>query len=147
MTPRELLALTPKKIERDFSCLFDGWRSFVPEVGCEASSFVTTESERIEVRVYEHHVFSCMRRIWRLAAVFFDGLPVMIMQSAGREGDDHTHRFVVDVASYHAMVGHMLSLMREDAIDDRDTGRVSMDDDIPDLARFYGCELGGRFEG
>lgn len=148
MTPRELLAREPETIGHDFAVLFYGRDILVPELGENPQRFTTTVSERIEIRVYKHHTFSCGRRFWRLAAVFFDGEPVMITQNAGREGDDHVHRFIVDAARYGAMVGHLLSLLREVAFDDhRDTTRISMDDDVAGLTSFYCGELDGRFEG
>lgn len=147
MTPRQLLALTPEKIEHDFGYLFGGWTSFMTDVAANASAFTTTVSPRIEIRVYKHHVYDCGRRIWRLAAVFFDGEPVMITQNAGREGDDHAHCFVVDIERRRAMAMHMTTLLCEDPIDDRNTTRVSLDDEIQDLVSFYFGSLNERFDG
>ncbi len=44
-------------------------------------------SVRLSIRTHKYFNFDG-RRFWRLASVWFDNKPVMIIQNAGREGDD-----------------------------------------------------------
>jgi hypothetical protein len=40
------------------------------------------------------------RRYWNLSMVYFGIIPIMLVQNAGREGDDHAHRFIFNVEKY-----------------------------------------------
>jgi hypothetical protein len=150
MTPHELLTREPSSIEHDFSVLAGTYFNFIPEVGDDfliKYRFLSTESPRIEICVFKHFAFDS-RRFWRLAAVYFDGEPVMITQNAGREGDDHAHRFILDRKVYDEMIRHIVALPRrpEDAVDDGKSTTVTMDEDLGErLTSFYGDKLDGYF--
>lgn len=138
----ELLQRTPEKVSRDLSYLF-GSTCFVPEAldhaGYVAVDLVPPgESDRIEVRVFKEHNFD-YRRIWRLAAVYLDGEPVMVIQNAGREGDDYARRFIVDRERYYQLVQaiQMIPRSRKEEMEDL----YSMEDDIEKLTTFYGASL------
>ena len=79
-----------------------------------------------------------------MASVWFDGEVVMITQNAGREGDDHSKRFLLDTANYIKMVNYIQSLITPD-IKNTTLEVVSLESDIPDLNKFYGDELDGFF--
>jgi hypothetical protein len=146
-TPNELYALEPEKVltgvfnEHDYiwwGCYFN----HVPEID-EYADY--EDSDKLEVRIYKDFDFDG-RRFWRLASIWYDGQPVMIIRNAGREGDDHVSRFVTDRARYIEMVAHILSLqkVKEDEINDEDF--VDPDEEVTNLLEFYGNSLFGWFE-
>lgn len=49
------------------------------------------------------------RRYAAMHTVWFDELPVFIVQNAGREGDDHFNRWVTDLPRYLQLLGYLQS--------------------------------------
>lgn len=96
-------------------------------------------NERVTVRTIEDHVHSCGRRIWRLATVWLDERPVMVIQNAGREGDDHVKRFITDSMAFLEMFIYLRSLARQDV---PDCNAVAAAEEIEGLDAFYGHKLG-----
>lgn len=97
---------------------------------------------KIEVRIIKHFNFD-YRRFWRLATVWFEGSPVMVIQNAGREGDDHRERFITDPEAFKRMLSYISSLVprKEPKIPS-----VAADAEIKELADFYSHHLDGIFE-
>lgn len=62
----------------------------------------------------------------------------MVVQRAGREGDDHKARFVTDAAAYAEMVSYLKALLGEQVV------AVAADQDIMGLDEFYGNKLDGK---
>jgi len=146
MTPAELYARTPESITFELYCLMGCYYNFIPEI--EESDFhwngELKGNTRISIHIYKDFNFDG-RRFWRLASVKFDDDFVMIIQNAGREGDDHTARFITNENAYVKMVEYIRTLLpvipeegREDV--------VSENDNFPGLADFYGNSLDGYFE-
>jgi len=157
MKPSELYAREPEKVVEPFAVSTDpaGLQleyftgSYYNHLGSEDFDVWGIESiqrsTRVEVKVYKDFDFDG-RRFWRLLSVWFDRQPVMILQNAGREGDDYVDRIITDGARYGAMVTHIHSLIRykqgevfEEDIHDQDEDYISLDD-------FYGNNLDGIFE-
>lgn len=65
---------------------------------------------RITIKTHVNHDFDG-RRIWAIRSVWLDGLPVMIIQNAGREGDDHRERYITSKKRFLEMLGYMETLM------------------------------------
>lgn len=146
MKPSELYSRKPEESSHDLEYLMGCYYNFIPEV-TEAEMMyngVLKENTRVEIRVYKDFDFDG-RRFWRLCSIMFDERPVMIIQNAGREGDDHTARFITDLDAYKKMIGYIRTLLPAPAMEDVEDV-VSEDDNIPDLTRFYGNELDGYFE-
>lgn len=148
MTPRELLKRDPETTEHDFALLIGSYYSFIPEIGDDNTvlwEFLTTEHPRITIKIYKHFHFD-YRRFWRLASVWFDDHPVMITQNAGREGDDHAKRFVLDVPRYQKMVEEIAKLPRKPSAVSEVEDVVELDEDLGEsLTSFYGDNLDGYF--
>jgi hypothetical protein len=149
MTPAELLARPVEDVEVNLSILVGCYYNFVPEATADMNEFVCPEDDRVEIRVFKHFNFD-YRRFWRLAAVYLDGEPVMITQNAGREGDDHAHRYILDEERYRELVGLIASMPRkpnDHIVHQKDQDRTSvvkMDEQLGDkLEKFYGDELDG----
>jgi hypothetical protein len=61
------------------------------------------------------------RRYWNLSMVYFGIIPIMMVQNAGREGDDHAHRFIINVDSYKEIMeyygkGHDITINDDTSI-------------------------------
>lgn len=56
------------------------------------------------------------RKVWVVGIVFYYNSPVMLFQNAGREGDDHYSRYIIDQDAYYMMVGYLLSLVKNEKI-------------------------------
>ena len=144
MKPRDLYEMAPESTTMDIFDLNNGhYYDHIPEIGVDDWWNIDfSKNSRIEIRTIKYHCFDG-RRTWELRTVWFDNKPVMVIQNAGREGDDYAKRYVTDRDAYTKMVGYLLSLMR--------TGNFSdtvhdMDEDIPDLGTFWGYSLGGTFD-
>jgi hypothetical protein len=142
----DLLQRKPDRIECDFSMLFGHYYCFVPEAedhaGNDAWRLSTHDSPRIEIRIYKDHHYD-HRRFWRLAAVYFDGEPVMITQNAGREGDDFHRRFIVDQHRYFGLVRAILEIpSKMECKGEPLNDLCSPDEDLGDaLTAFYNAHL------
>jgi len=112
-TPNDVYALEPEKIlSAEFNtheyiwwgCYFN----HIPEIDQYGKY---EDSDRISIRIYKEFDFDG-RRFWRLASIWLDDSPVMIIRNAGREGDDFCDRFVTDRKKYVELVAHILSLKK-----------------------------------
>lgn len=135
MTPNELYKIPgdepPDKYLLNHDNLPEVWPVYYePEV--------LDKADWIKIINHGYHQFD-YRRYWQLASVWFMDKPVMIIQEAGREGDDHRKRFITDVPLFWQMAGYLQALRvfknepPKDAIDP--------DRDDPKLTEFYGNEL------
>jgi hypothetical protein len=148
MTINELYKRKPEKIDNDMNCLFGHYYNHIPEIeefNCYAYFDPDKiEHPRVEIHYYKDFCFDG-RRVWVLAAVKFDNEFVMVIQNAGREGDDHSARFVTDKTRYTTMVAYLRSLLPDNEEEDSTT-ETPIDENIPSLTHFYGNDLDGIFE-
>ena len=146
-TPNELYKMEPERVTNDISYLVGCYYNHVKEVGEEWAEYETPFlAERIEVRYLKDYDFDG-RRVWKLATVWFDGEPVMITQNAGREGDDHSARFITDGKLFMKMCHYIKTQIPLTPIP-KTAGPSVVDpgEDIQDLTEFYGNSLDGPFE-
>jgi hypothetical protein len=68
----------------------------------------------------------------------------MVIQNAGRGGEDHREKFVTDGEGYMSMIRHITSLLPSDLVGP--TNIVGIDDSIDELTNFYSQSLNGPFE-
>lgn len=116
----------------------------IPEVRNNMRDNVTTD--RVVVKYIKNHCFDG-RRIWRLGTVWFDGEPVMVIQNAGWEGDEHRCRFITDESRFIEMCKHIHNLWDEGLNLDHLCTIHTPEEDFGDkLTTFYGYSLGGQFE-
>ena len=132
MTPVEIYALEPIEIWSflDYQELIF---QHIPECNAYGDYLDTIY---IKCKVYANKDFDS-RRFWLLASIWFKNEPVMIIQNAGREGDDHTKRFITNVTSYCKMVSYIHTVLAKNYCKDI----VPIDKNIPELTEFYGNEL------
>lgn len=94
------------------------------------------EAKRMETR---YLVDRCPdgRRTWTLGSVWFDGKPVMVVNSSGRDGDEYHERWITDSEQYGQMVSWLHSLANHGEV----TGYVKADSIIPAMTEFYGSTI------
>lgn len=145
MTPNELYARADYEISHCLSLLFpcNGFSKHLPEIA-DGGIYGFQDQEEVVFRVYKDFDFDG-RRFWRLASVWLNGKPVMILQNAGREGTDHCERFITDVEAYKALVKTVQKYVIPDPTEPDIEDIVSPDDERPGLIEFYGSHLDGHF--
>lgn len=130
LTPKDLYEMK-STATLDALALRGCYYNHVPEAGDFAR---LADRPRVQVRVVGY-VNIDGRRYWRLATVWFDAKPVMVVQNGGREGDDHSRRFVTDVTLFLEMVEYL----KDEA--NNDIEAVPLSYDGADLVSFYGRSL------
>lgn len=140
MKPSELYKTEPIRVDADISPLFGCYFNHMPEIADDYWRIAAAKikNHRLEIRYYKDHSYDG-RRIWRLASVWLDGEPFMIIQNAGREGDDHHARFITDTERYKEAVAYVKSIVPPDFAELPDVVRA--DEDIPTLTEFYSDSL------
>lgn len=134
MTANELYNLKPKNVTKEIYNLYKHIDILDSFCNYEAN-------ERVEVKEIISYCFDG-RRVWNLSTVWFDGNPVMVIQEAGREGDDHVADYVTDKERYREMIQYLRSLEEEDD----NYSFLEPDKDEPNLTSFYGHELSDFYD-
>lgn len=150
MSPNDLYAMTPQKVSYATDDLFGCYYNHVPEVVEDIASKLRfkefpQDPARLEIRYVQHHDFDFCR-FWRLATVWFDGKPVMVLQNAGREGDDWARRIVTDGALYKEMLAYIWTFAMLELKKDASAVSVAVVDpaaDYKNIESFYGYGLNG----
>ena len=147
MKPSELFTLPVQRTTNDLLCICSSFGhsqgNFLPEIIPDWIDTPELISDRAEVRFLKDWNFDG-RRVWILATVWLDENPVMILQSAGREGRDHSKRFIVDEVQFIELCEHVQSMLPI-AYDGNDL--TGFHDEMGDvLTDFYGYKLGGMFK-
>lgn len=134
MTPIELYAMTPVGKTRSTKMLAAFHYTHVPEAG--VTPRLCENDARVEIRVLGHMAIGKIRKrkMWRLATVWFDKQPVMIIQNGGRKGF-HAKRFITDVTLFEQLIVHLTSPYV------LPFGNVAAYEDVPGLAEFAGFTL------
>lgn len=146
MNAKDLYNMDVESSTKSLSPLTGSYYNFVPEINTDDTWLGGLENDKVVIKTvkcfyYDH------RRLWLLQTVWYDNKPVMIIQNAGREGDDHTERFITDISTYKNMIEYINSLIVHN-----DNYTTSMNDYIDDheniesLTNFYGQSLFGEFK-
>lgn len=136
MNANEIYKLKPLRETQELYELCGFYYNHVPEIDIyDINSSLNT---KISIKEHCYHNFDG-RRYWKLSSVWYEDKPVMIIQNAGREGDDHAKRFITDIELYSTMVDYLLTLQNKPQIRERDV--ISDDVDMPELTNFYGHDL------
>lgn len=144
MTPQQLYNREPESINNDISVLWGCYYCHVPELENPMIGHNSINSDRVQIKYYKNHCFDG-RRVWILASVWFDQLPVMIIQNAGREGDDWAERYITEVERYCLMIEHIQSILPI-TIQTNPDDTVDQHNDIQSLSSFYNYDLDGYFD-
>lgn len=152
----DLLATEPKEVIKNISPLF-GWDYcqlhdiHVPEVygvlgDVDMLALEKVETDEIEIHEFHRRVED-YRRFHVIFGVKFRGEWVMVCRNAGREGDDHSSRFILDVDRYREMVVYVSGVVARVKVaealqrDDGKTVVVAPDGEVEDLYEFYGEDV------
>lgn len=144
MKPMELYALKPESCSHELGILHGFHYNHLPELEHDVLP-AEDPDKRVVLRYYKNFYFD-HRRFWALAAVCFDGMPFMIIQNAGREGDDWAKRFVTSEYTYRAAVKYLKSIALVPEVTDMTNDLVDPEVDNGSLTAFYGNSLDGHFE-
>ena len=131
----EIYNLKPKTITKDIYCLNGFYYNHVPEI--DFSNIDYDLNKKIEIKYYVDYCFDG-RRTWKLASVWYDDKPVMIIQNAGREGDDHHERFITDKNLYFDIIKYLQSLIISEEIEEELDDLIDEGIEIDNLTNFYG---------
>jgi len=147
-TPRQIYEMPCVEKSKDLTILVGCYYNYLPAL--PSSIEALGEDHAIEIRYVENHQFDT-RRIWVLGSVWYKGKPVMVIQNAGREGDDHAKCFVTDVTMYCEMVQHLLvQCAKNTKVElqaDEKISIVDIEAEIPNLTEFYSYDLASvKFE-
>jgi hypothetical protein len=105
------------------------------------------EDPHFEIRIIEHH-HTDTRRYWRTATVWLNSKPVMVVQNAGRDGDDWIRHWVTDQPLYFELCQYVRSeVLRLIAPKIRDELRdpqllIDPNTQIKELDEYYGRRFG-----
>lgn len=81
------------------------------------------------------------RRIWALGYATFDDIPFMIIQNAGREGDDHVQEYVFNKEVYEQAGNLLLDIQKDIPRWIRDIEIYDIEEHNENLNSFYGLTL------
>jgi len=141
MKPFDLYNREPVRVDTDLSVFFGCYYNHMPECDLENRHTIdSSKNSRIEIHYWKDFWYDS-RRCWRLSGAYLDGEPFMIMQNAGREGDDYHARFITNADLYRQAVKYATGLLLP-RIHDEIPDTVDPTSDIPSLSTFYGDSLG-----
>jgi len=96
-----------------------------------------SKNTRIKVKILAQK-WHDERRFWRVATVWFDDFPFMIIKNAGREGDDHSGRVITNEEVYQEAIQYIRSkLWRPHVVGDT----INLEFELPEFVEFYGMDL------
>lgn len=138
-TARELYQAQHTETSNVINRLWGCYYNHVPEAIPEGGGYDDIESTRIEIRYLANQQID-ERRCWQIATVWFDDYPVMIIQNAGREGDDFSRRLVTNAPAFMAMCQHLRALTTIST----EPEEYPLDEQNLDLTHFYNGSLPDR---
>jgi hypothetical protein len=133
-SPAELYALKP--VDTDYG----SWHTISTHFQEDNFSYfdvdtdAVAQTQRMETRTLVNHDYDG-RRGWTLQTVWFDGKPVMVVTSSGRDGSEYTERWITDPEQF----GKLLAFLKSFAPEPEGlSGFVKADTKIPAMTEFYG---------
>jgi hypothetical protein len=133
-TPIELYTLKPVRVDyADFHTV----AVHLPEINQYELDFDGIEAgRRFETRTIVDHDYDG-RRGWTLQTVWFDGKPVMVVNSSGRDGDEYHQRWVTNLKRFRKLLTWLRTFVPSTGID----GLVKANLVIPSMTEFYGATI------
>lgn len=142
-SPADIYAMEAESITSDvYGMLDDHVNEYSPyDLDCDAIE----KDGKLQIKTIKYHNYDG-RRDWDLRTVWFDGNPVMIIQNAGREGDDHKARYITSKDYYIKMVQYLATFLAEDTHGGVTDDVVDINHRHPQYGFFYGQHLNGKFK-
>lgn len=141
MTPKELYEISTDQVG-PLTYLKESNYDHIPEAIVDQWDLIDIKSDLITIKIVKEFYFDA-RRFWRLCTVWYDNKPFMIIQNAGREGDDHSERIITNADLYNTACVHIRKLIR---VSVNDISIVDENSNLNNLISFYGSSLTGDFE-
>ena len=141
MTPAQIYAMPQVQrhrlgIENFWGCYY----THVPEI--ENGDLDYSKLDKITRITTVVHAFYAVdyRRYWAIWSAWLDGKPYMLMQNAGREGDDYRERYITDNNLYNEALQLLRTCFHDSAIT---ANHVVWDinKDVPEIEDFYGTTI------
>lgn len=142
MNAKELYALPSESETQDLSYLKGSYYNHVPELG--EDWWIENGNDKVVIKTVKEFNFD-YRRFWALRTVWFDEVPVMVIQNAGREGDDHDARYITNETAYREMIVYIKTLIPVEQIEEL-PDLLDENTDLSSLTEFYHNKLDGYFE-
>ena len=134
-SPVELYRLKPTR-PVDYAS-YHTVRVHLPEIDSYELDFDGVEAgQRMETRTIVDHDYDG-RRGWTLQTVWFDGKPVMVINSSGRDGDEYHERWITDVPLFGQLLSWLHTFIPRTEI----TGYVNPETVLPAMTEFYGHSI------
>lgn len=141
-TANNLYDMTPENESYDLSVFNGCYYNHLSEFNPNGEYLGNIKQDRVKIKTIKYFDFDG-RRFWLLATIFFDSTPVMVIQNAGREGDDHAQRYITNKEYFLSLGAYVRSLM---AVESEHIETIDANDEIPELTDFYGNSLDGVFQ-
>lgn len=140
--------------ESDCSKLIGFYYNHIPELAYDKyfGGWDKFYESGLRVKTIAHYGYDS-RRYWDLSLVFYKEIPIMLIQNAGREGDDHRSRYIFNVETYKQCIED-LSVVDDD---DKDINLENinleetfivydLDAENVNYLRFYGNDIDNNEE-
>lgn len=133
MNAKQIYAMKPTEISNEIDDLFPHMKELA---GYDFYLDDNTDP-RIEIKRVAYHNEDYERGVW-LSTAWFDGVPFMVMQRAGRGGMDHIDEFITNVDVYINVVKFVMDKAIRKSIHH---SIIDENEDDCRLTEFYGYEL------
>lgn len=145
MTPQELYNRIPEQEDRNLRILTGCLYNHIPEVSAlrGLDKAIVDRNTKVLIKYYKDHSFE-NRYVWRLASVWFEDKPVMIIQNAGLAGEEYKCRFITDTSLYLELIQYLKGLLTTAFVTIED--QVDPTLEIRGLDAFHGSILDSSFE-
>lgn len=136
MNAKKLYEMKPEGVTKDLYALQNMYIDFIPEIK-ENIDKIEGLNERIEIKTVASYEPE-WEIAWEINTVWFDGIPVMVTQHAGKRGD-HQRRYLTNEKVFQEMILYIRSLLHENETWDDDI--YDENEDLLELTGFYGYRL------
>lgn len=136
MNAKQLYEMKPESVTKDLYKLQNMYIDFIPEIK-ENIDKIEGLNERVEIKTVVSHVPE-WDVSWEINTVWFDGIPVMVTQYAGKRGD-HEERYITNAKAFQEMILYIRSLLVEK--EEWDDDIYDENEDLLELTGFYGYRL------
>lgn len=108
----------------------------LPEI-TESISKVSHLNEKVVIHTVKEHAYD-WDHSWCLYTVWFENVPVMILQEAGK-ANNHEERFITNQSKFIEMIMYIRGLLQtSESFEDNS---YDEEEEIPELTKFYGFRL------
>ena len=141
MNFKELLDYPVEKVETDCRVLFGHYYNHVDGLDRWSLKDDFENQDKIKIHYLKDFCFDG-RRVWKLYYVTFEDDVVMFCKNAGREGDDHHGKAILNTDLYFSMLGYIKSF---EQVGFEVNYTFKLEDAADDFVYFYNNHLTDTF--